>query len=148
MPDRHALHLHPALPQHFQCKIRQTQVHWNFLSFILTMSRQITIQQPRIAKSSYKFTARRVEFIFFQTAPVVCLPYEQTDFVTLIITFFRVLLYRAVSKSCSKSKICSIKIFMLAIAWLLLQHLLDKDSITLGRVTYQDMGKLRIPTQS
>jgi putative transcriptional regulator len=39
-----------------------------------------------------------VEFIFSQTAPVVCLPCKQTDFTKRIIALFRVLLYRVSSK--------------------------------------------------
>ena len=43
-----------------------------------------------------------MEFIFSQTAPVVCLPCKQTDFITRIIALFRVLLYRVSSKKLLK----------------------------------------------
>ena len=65
-------------------------------------SRQITTERPRIAKSNFISDIRRVEFIFSQTAPVVCLPCKQTDFITRIIALFRVLLYRVSSKKLLK----------------------------------------------
>ena len=65
-------------------------------------SRQITTERPRIAKSNFISDVRRVEFIFSQTAPVVCLPCKQTDFITRIIALFRVLLYRVSSKKLLK----------------------------------------------
>jgi hypothetical protein len=46
-----------------------------------------------------------VEFSFAQFSPAVCLPCKQTDLVQQIIALFRVLLYRILKKTCSKSKI-------------------------------------------
>ena len=43
-----------------------------------------------------------LEYIFSQTAPVVCLPCKQTDFIARIIALFRVLLYRVSSKKLLK----------------------------------------------
>ena len=66
-------------------------------------SRQITTwDDDQSPKSNFIFDVRRVEFIFSQTAPVVCLPCKQTDFITRIIALFRVLLYRVSSKKLLK----------------------------------------------
>ena len=65
-------------------------------------SRQITTLGPQISKSNFIFDVRRVEFIFSQTAPVVCLPCKQTDFLKRIIALFKVLLYRVDSKKLLK----------------------------------------------
>ena len=66
-------------------------------------SRQITTRDDaQSPKSNLIFDVRRVEFIFSQTAPVVCLPCKQTDFITRIIALFRVLLYRVSSKKLFK----------------------------------------------
>ena len=66
-------------------------------------SRQITTRDDaQSPKSNFIFDVRRVEFIFSQTAPVVCLPCKQTDFITRIIALFRVLLYRVSSKKLLK----------------------------------------------
>ena len=55
-------------------------------------------------KSNFIFDVRWVEFIFSQTAPAVCLPCKQTDFITRIIALFKVLLYSLSSKKLLKSK--------------------------------------------
>ena len=98
---------------HFQDQLFKIKIPSNKVIFVspdrLTLasrynheSRQITIRRPQIAKSNSKSNVRQVEFIFSQTAPVVCLSCKQTDFITRIIALFRALLYRVTLKKLFK----------------------------------------------